>query len=220
MNKEKERENYRKFIKKVAKENGGFIEEGQIYSRRKPEHCLQIYSRTRTNEERRLDALETLRSLEKIFKLKHQVLDDYTNGIVDVIYLDSALNGHVLYLKDDDRFLEAAEEIISKTDAMPFLGIKWDGQHSPVFMCITDTPDCLGKNDFGAPVMSSGSETGGITCRADYRYYQLGVYFWVNGRLCDDYVEFDTHDGVLYPVEAFPYLQEKDGIKVDDIIFI
>lgn len=217
---EKRRDAVRKESLDMAKENGLYIADDQLFSRRKPEYALQVYPAGSDPEQVKADALAVLESLHRALDIDNKVIEDWKDGVTDIMYLDSELNGHIIPLTDDLDFFYAAAEIRRITGATPFLGLKWDNQHSPVFACMTDAPEMLGVNKYNAPIMSSGSETAGIMCSIDFRYCRLGLYFWVNDVLCDDYVEIDCHDGVLYPVVAFPGLQEKDGIEADDIVMI
>ena len=68
--------------------------------------------------------------------------------------------------------------------------------------------------------MYSGSEDAGIMTHTPHRYIELGVYFWIDDKLFDNYVEIEGHDGIIYPVIAYPDLAEKDGITADDVVYL
>ena len=159
-----------------------------------------------------------MRDIEKTIGLREEVIKDYENDIVDVVYLDSDLNGHVIHLKDDHEFAKAAEKIRNEAGGIPIIGFKWDGQHSPVFMAKREMPEILYKDDDNLDVIPSGSSMAGMMTCASYRCLLLGVYFWINGQMFDDYFEFESHDGIPYPVVAFPDLPDKDGRTADKIL--
>ena len=204
--------------KRHAQNNGVFNGDKQLYSVTKlPALCTRIDVKTEYDKDAIVEIFE---DIEYIFGLRHIVLQDYLNSQIDISYIDSNENGRILHLEEDNEFMKRADELRSY-GVIPLHGIKWDGQASPVFACYMDLPDTVGDCDeCGCKIIPSGSASAGISVRADYRYNQLGVYFWIDGKLYDEYFEFDCHDGVLYPVLAFPDLPDKDGIEVDDIKFV
>ena len=214
----KNREVCREEVRRDAMKSGIYNGEKQLYSERDlPALCTRINVKTEYDKDAIVEIFE---DIEYIFGLRHIVLQDYLNGQIDISYIDSKEDGYILHLEDDPEFVKRADELRSY-GVIPLHGIKWDGQASPVFACYMDLPDTVGDCDeCGCKILPSGSASAGISVRANYRYNQLGVYFWINDKLYDEYFEFECHDGVLYPVLAFPDLPDKDGIEVDDIKFL
>lgn len=209
----------REWEKERAIKNGIYNGERQIFCRTKAEaFCKRYPIETELSKE---NVLTTLNDLNTLFGLNPKVIEDYENGQIDISYIDKDENAHILALEEDEVFIEAYKEL-RDCGVYPFHGVKWDGQASPVFLCYMTLPDePLGIDPrTGLEIMPSCSCTAGIMTCCDYREIMIGVYFWINGVLYDDYVEFEGHDGAIYPVVAFPDLQEKDGIKASDIIVL
>ena len=214
----KQRKDYRNWITDIAKRSGVYNGERQLYSENKfPALCTRIDVDTKYDKKY---IVEIFKDLEYLFNVRPIVLQDFLNGQIDISYVDSNENGFILRLEDDPEFVKRAEELKSY-GVIPLHGIKWDGQASPVFACYMELPDNVGDYDkCGCKIIPSGSASAGLSVRADYRYNQFGVYFWIDDKLYDEYFEFEGHDGVLYPVLAFPDLPDKDGIDIEDVKFL
>lgn len=160
---------------------------------------------------RRANNIRKLQALTEAFGLRGEIIENYMNGIVSIMYLDSNEKGHVLTLDDDDEFKKAATKMVRKYDILPIAGLKFDGQDAPVFLA--DDVHVVGGVDpfgWGYSLMCRDFRFCGYIWYRNPETKKMELYF-------SSGIMADVHDGIMYPVAAFPRLAAKDGHMPWDI---
>lgn len=154
---------------------------------------------------------ETLYCLEYMtiaLGLDNRILDGYRAKKLNIVSIDKTERTMLLPIEQDKTFELFADRLRDDYGYQPILGIKYPHQSAPIFLA-TDLymTDEGNYSDIGLGFRHASTWRG-------FAIYALQFYIDAyNGTISLHYnneLYVDEHQGLLYPVEIFPLLQDKE----------